>query len=248
MLIDRKNQTFRLGGVPVDNVSMQDAVSWVCEPSPLRGRVGVFVNAESYNQLRKNPALTTAISTADRVFADGIGVRLAAARLGIHLRDNVNGTDMLPILAAKAAKQGKSIYLLGGRPGVAAQARLKLMTRFPHLKVVGAEHGYFSADQTQEVINRVNAQKPDILLVGFGTPLQETWLKEHRNQLDIGVGLAVGGLLDFASGRIPRAPLWLRRINSEWIYRLIQEPKRMWRRYLLGNFTFSYFHILRRSY
>ncbi|MEO0974539.1 MAG: WecB/TagA/CpsF family glycosyltransferase, partial [Pseudomonadota bacterium] len=105
--------------------------------------------------------------------------------------------------------------------------------------IVGAEHGYFTSEGEAAVLQRINDAAPDILLVAFGVPRQDEWLAKHMHQLDVGAAMGVGGLFDFYSGRIPRAPLWLRKLGLEWMFRLHQEPARLMRRYLIGNITFT---------
>lgn len=130
--------------------------------------------------------------------------------------------------------------MLGAAPGVAETAMKKAAEKFPNAKFVGASSGFF-ADEADEraVIERINALDPDVLLVAMGVPLQEKWIYRHRAELKCGVALAVGGLLDFVSERIPRAPLWMRRCGIEWCYRLYREPVRLFRRYVIGNPLFT---------
>ena len=172
------------------------------------------------------------------MFADGIGIRIGAGLNGQLVKDNVNGTDMFPRLCQRLAEQGVGVYLLGGREGVAEQAALRMQQRFPELIISGHQHGYFDANNTQAVIDDINASGAAVLLVAMGAPAQELWIEQYADQLAPSVNIGVGGLFDFYSGRISRAPLWLRQIGMEWIWRLSQEPARMWRRYVLGNPVF----------
>ncbi len=232
---------FSIFGMKIDNVSMQDAVESVVTPRADRVTKTVcFVNANSINLARDNEGLTHAVNDADCVFADGSGVRLAARRAGITLQDNVNGTDMLPLLCEKAAAESLSIFFLGAAPGVAEQAASNLTERFKGLRVAGTQHGYFSNAENPNIIKAINASGADILLVAFGSPNQEAWLQNNRQHLKVKSALAVGGLFDFYSGRIPRAPLWMRRTGIEWIWRLMQEPKAKFKRYVIGNPLFIY--------
>jgi N-acetylglucosaminyldiphosphoundecaprenol N-acetyl-beta-D-mannosaminyltransferase len=188
----------------------------------------------------RDPAYKATLRACDRVFADGIGLRLGGRMLGVELRDNVNGTDMYPLLCQAAAKAGRSLYLLGARPGVAAAAAAAMRTRFPGLIIAGARDGYFSADEEDAVIEAINRSGAAILLVAMGAPRQEQWIARHRARLLPPIAMGVGGLFDFYSGRIRRAPPWMRKTGLEWVYRLLQEPGRMWRRYLIGNPLFLY--------
>ncbi len=194
-----------------------------------------FVNADCLNQAFRNREYASLLNSADRVWADGVGAAIAALWNKTPVPDNVNGTDMLPHLC----RSGYRIYLLGAAPGVAEAARERLSREYPEARIVGAEHGYFE-DGGAEAVGRINDAKADILLVAMGVPRQEFWIAEHLDRLDCGVAIGVGGLLDFASGRIPRAPLILRRMKLEWAFRLYQEPARLFRRYIIGNPQFLF--------
>lgn len=241
--ISAENDTnlFRIFGVHVDNLTMADAVGWVTADRPsFRCRLGMFVNANSFCNLWQSPQLRLDLNNADRVFADGVGVRLAAKRAGVVLKANVNGTDLFPQVARQMAEQGKSIFLLGGKPGVASDAAAKILQAYPGIRIAGTHHGYFSDVDNLSIIDSINESGADLLLVALGSPLQERWLVAHRDLLDVSCALGVGGLFDFLSQRIPRAPMWIRKLELEWVYRLIQEPKAKGRRYILGNAQFLY--------
>lgn len=227
---------FELFGFRIDNDSLTGAVdkvmrSWAAKKT----QTVCFVNVNTINLARKHPALNEAVNDADLVFADGSGVRIAAKRKGISLRDNVNGTDLLPLLCERAAQSGSKMFFLGSAPGVADEAAAKLENDFPGLEIVGTHHGFFDKERSHAVIEQINQSGAQLLFVAFGSPVQEQWLKEHRHLLNVETALAVGGLFDFYSGRIPRAPLWLRQRGLEWVWRLIQEPRKKFHRYVIGN-------------
>ena len=233
--IERQNQ-FSIFGIKVDNLTMKESVGQIVKFSTAKEpKIGYFVNTNSLNQSLENVELWQTINSADYVFADGSGVRIAARKNGVEVKENINGTDMLPLLCEEASKKGRSIYFLGSAPGIALDAALSLQARFPRLKISGCHHGFINADNEQEVINDINGSNTDILLVGMGTPLQEFWIKKRRNLLNVDFSLAVGGLFDFYSGRIPRAPLFVRKAGFEWVWRLLQEPKGKFKRYVIGN-------------
>jgi N-acetylglucosaminyldiphosphoundecaprenol N-acetyl-beta-D-mannosaminyltransferase len=143
-------------------------------------------------------------------------------------------------LCESAARAGLPIYLLGARPGIARAAADAMVQRYPELVVAGARDGYFQSDEEPGVVDAINASGARILLVAFGAPRQELWIARWRDRLEVPVAMGVGGLFDFYSGRIARAPVWMREIGLEWVYRLMQEPGRMWRRYVIGNPLFLY--------
>ncbi|MFT5813516.1 MAG: exopolysaccharide biosynthesis WecB/TagA/CpsF family protein [Psychroserpens sp.] len=233
-------EVFSLFGLKINNDYMADAINWVMT-KPLettikqRCKVSFFVNVNSVNLAHKSPKLKDHINQADRCFSDGLGIRIAARKIGVQLKDNVNGTDMLPCLCKAAAAKGVSIYLLGGKPNVAKTTAQNLCQQYPGLHIAGSEHGYFEANHSLKVIERINESQADILLVAMGSPDQEKWLIQHSHLINCRTALAVGGLFDFYSGKISRAPLWMRELGMEWVWRLIQEPKAKFNRYIIGN-------------
>ena len=203
-----------------------------------------FANADCLNIAYRNAHYTDLLNRADAVWADGVGIAISARFVHTPVHGNVNGTDMLPFLC----RSGWSLYLFGAAPGVAEKARKRLLAEFPEAKIVGADHGFCrTPEEESAVLERINAAKPDILLVAMGVPKQEEWIVSHRPQLNCGIAVGVGGLLDFASGRIPRAPMWMRKLRIEWTYRLYNEPVRLFRRYVIGNPLFIWRVILHGS-
>ena len=199
-----------------------------------------FVNPDCLNIAYTHDRYRAVLQQAARVLPDGIGLKIGCRMRGLGLAANVNGTDLFPRLCERAARDGFSLFLLGARPGIAELVANNMQARYPGLTIAGIQHGYFSPAEEGDLVARINASQAGVLLVAIGVPRQELWLAEHHDQLLPPVRMGVGGLFDFYSGRIPRAPLWLREIGLEWVWRLIQEPARMWRRYLLGNPLFLY--------
>jgi N-acetylglucosaminyldiphosphoundecaprenol N-acetyl-beta-D-mannosaminyltransferase len=223
-------------GIPIVNTTMEEAVEWIiAEAAGNRRRLMAFVNPDCLNIAWKNAEYREVLARADRVLPDGIGIHLGCRMLGQSLRANVNGTDMFPLLCEGAAREGVPIYLLGARPGIARAAADNMVKRNPGLRIAGARDGYFEPHEEQSVVDDINASGARILLAAFGAPRQELWLERWRSELAPPVTMGVGGLFDFYSGRIPRAPVWMREIGLEWVFRLMQEPGRMWRRYVIGN-------------
>jgi N-acetylglucosaminyldiphosphoundecaprenol N-acetyl-beta-D-mannosaminyltransferase len=197
-----------------------------------------FVNPDCVNIARRNPAYRHAVNRAELVAPDGIGMRIAGKILGKGFRQNVNGTDLFPRLCERLARDGGRLYLLGGRPGVAEGVGDWIGRHHPGVAIAGLQHGYFDIGDQETVIDGIRASHADVLLVAMGAPRQDLWIQEHAARTGVKVAMGVGGLFDFYADRIPRAPQWLREIGLEWTFRLYQEPGRMWRRYLVGNFSF----------
>lgn len=196
-----------------------------------------YVNAHVLNQAAANPRLRRALLASDLVYCDGYGVRLAARAIGLPVPHRMTGADWIWGVAALCEEQGLSLYLLGSDPGASAEAAAGLKRWYPRLEVCGTHHGYFEVDSphNERVLEDIAERKPDLLLVGMGTPLQELWVDEHFDRIGADVVWTVGALFDYISGRTPRAPGWMADRGLEWVFRLVIEPRRMWRRYLIGN-------------
>jgi len=234
-------RTLTLFDVTFLNIWMEEALDLIesllkkSSPTPI-----YIVNADCLNKTFNDKEYLDILRQADYIFADGSGIKLGCKIMGNTLIDNINGTDLFPLLCERASQHHFSLYLLGAKPGLAAKTQQNMENRYPGLKIVGTHHGYFNREEEVTVIKAINDSQADILLVAFGVPAQEKWIHAHRHQLSPKVLIGVGGLFDFYSGHIPRAPLWLRKNGLEWLYRLYQEPRRLFKRYILGNPLFLY--------
>jgi len=232
---------FSLLDQKIDNMTMQEAIDLIREALRQKSRsVIFFVNPDCMNKTITDREYREALGSSDHILPDGIGLVIAGKMLGTPLRENINGTDMLPFLCAMAAEDKQKVFLLGGKPGVAEQAGVTIAQNYG-VTIAGTMHGYFDREkESAGVIDTINRSNASILLVAFGAPLQEKWIIRHRNELQPTILMGVGGLFDFFSGNVRRAPRWMREIGLEWIYRLLQEPGRMWKRYVIGNPLFLY--------
>jgi N-acetylglucosaminyldiphosphoundecaprenol N-acetyl-beta-D-mannosaminyltransferase len=233
-------QPRRIFGLQIRDTTLDDAANWLIGRATASLSTNVaFVNAHSINVLNRDVPFANELARFHCIFADGIGLRLAGLAAGVKLKDNVNGTDLFPVLCATAAKENVGIYLLGAAPGVASATASNMTARHPGLKICGTASGYFeNEDDEQRVIDSINASGAEVLLVAMGVPTQECWIARNRHRLRPSVLIGVGGLFDYFSGNIARAPLWMRKSGLEWTWRLSLEPKRLARRYLLGNAEF----------
>jgi N-acetylglucosaminyldiphosphoundecaprenol N-acetyl-beta-D-mannosaminyltransferase len=228
-----------LFGLPLDHLAVPDLVTEVSAAVAHGRRIRVLnVNAHCVNLTRGCERLREALLAAEIVHGDGSGVRLAARILGVPPPPRTSYSDLLPALLAEAEAKGWRLFLLGGRPGVAAAAAQRLHERHPRLRVAGHHHGFFDKDpagaESGAVVDAVRAAEADVLLVGFGMPAQELWLHDHWSRLGVPVGLAGGAAIDRLAGAVPDAPGWMARLGLEWLFRLVREPRRLARRYLLG--------------
>ncbi|MEO8129056.1 MAG: WecB/TagA/CpsF family glycosyltransferase [Bryobacteraceae bacterium] len=232
-------------GIRMHNLTMSEAVDAFIQASSAETPSQVcFVNADCVNISFRDPAYHRLLAGSGLVLADGIGMKLAGKLLRSEIRQNVNGTDLFPRLCEALEASGAGLYLLGGRPGIPEGVQDWIAANYPRARVCGLRHGYFSDAEETGVIEEIRASGASILLVAMGAPRQEKWIADRLSRLGVPVAAGVGGLFDFYSGRIPRAPQWLREAGMEWIYRFCQEPGRMWKRYFVGNLVFL-FRVLR---
>ncbi|MDX2175656.1 MAG: WecB/TagA/CpsF family glycosyltransferase [Candidatus Sumerlaeia bacterium] len=197
-----------------------------------------FVNANNLNLAVERPDYRRALAAADLILPDGIGVKIALRMAGGRLRKNLNGTDLFAPLAELFARRGWPVFLLGGTAAVLARAESNIARANPSLRIAGTRDGYFAHEDEAALCEAVAASGAMALLIGMGTPRQELFVARNAHRLRVPLVLSMGGLLDFLGGKNKRAPLWMRQAGLEWVFRIIQEPGRMWRRYVLGNPVF----------
>ena len=214
--------------IAFDNITMEEAVGTAMGYIAARSRCRVVTpNAEFALEAKKNPRFLKILNTSQLVLADGISVVLASKIIGDPMQGRVTGVGFAQALAAAMAKEGKSLYLLGAKPGVAEQAAEKLLETYPGLKIAGTHDGYFKEEGP--VVDAINAAKPDALLVCLGAPKQEYFMEEHDSELEVPVMAGLGGSMDVLAGNVQRAPEFFQKYGLEWLYRLCKEPKR-WKR------------------
>lgn len=226
-------------GVQLVNLAMDEALCAIELALTKRQPAAIaFVNADCINIASSDARYRSSLAHMDWVFVDGIGMRIAGKLLRQPVRDNVNGTDLFPRLCELLASQGKTLYLLGGHPGVAEAAARWATRTFRKLQIAGTHHGYFSPAEEARIAQQIRDTHADVVLVGLGAPHQEAWINRHMPATEATVIMGVGGLFDYYSGRLPRAPMWMRRAGLEWLFRLYQEPRRLFKRYVIGNVVF----------
>lgn len=236
-----------IDGLPVHPLRRAELIALLGDAVARREPLTVFyANIHAANLAQRDQAFRAAYAAADLVFCDGQGLRLGAALLGQPLPERFTPPDWVDELVAMCNAQGAGLFLLGGSPGVADQAAARLRARNPGLRVA-AQHGFFlaSPDAEAAVLASVRAFRPALVLVGMGMPIQERWVAAQRAQLGDTVVITVGALFDYLAEAVPRGPRWLTDHGFEWLCRLIYEPQRLWRRYLLGNPAF-FLRVLRR--
>ncbi|OGT30013.1 MAG: UDP-N-acetyl-D-mannosamine transferase [Gammaproteobacteria bacterium RIFCSPHIGHO2_12_FULL_35_23] len=195
--------------------------------------VAKLVNAQHDEHLR------SAINQCDLINVDGMGIVWGARFLGIQVPERVAGIDLMLALLKEAELKAWSVYFLGAEAGVLKLAVQNIRQQFPQLNIVGWHHGYFK-DNELEVVSLITAVKPDLLFIGMSSPYKESFINRYSAKLKIPFLMGVGGSLDVMAGKVKRAPKWMQQLGLEWLFRLSQEPRRMWRRYLVTNAIFLY--------
>ena len=225
-------------GVAFDNVTMAEALERAKE---LLDRPGadycVTPNAEIVYEAMHDEAFCALLNDAALVLPDGAGTVLGAKLLGTPLKEKVAGIDFAANLLGILEETGKRLYLLGGKPGIAEQAAENMKKKHPGLCICGTADGYFKDEAP--VIEKINASKPDALFVCLGAPKQEIFMHAHRDDLNVPMMIGLGGSLDGFAGTVKRAPDWMIRLQLEWLYRLIKEPKRIGRMMRLPKFVLA---------
>lgn len=239
-------------GVPVDSTSTISVLSQVQENIGKKTRFFIVTpNPEIIVKAQSDPVLSKALSLADLSLPDGIGLVWASKFLTMRgqgaIQERVSGIDIVELLVKSAAQKRWRVFLLGGKPGVAASAATKLKTKNEKLKIEFSEGpwldnngkpvGKMEEEKEKESIKKINAFRPDILFVAFGAPKQEKWVVTNYNKIQSLVTMVVGGSFDYISGNVPRAPRWMREIGLEWLFRLVIEPRRIIRQLSLAKFV-----------
>ncbi len=238
----------RILGVRVDRVTMTDALKLIEE----------FISDDKKHQICVPNVWTTVLAQKDAAFRsiyrssslsvpDGLPLVWASRLYGKPIEERVTGTDLFLQCAVIAAQKGYTFYFLGATESTLNAMTAKLKREYPTLNIAGSFSPPFSdefnQEETNKIIDMVNRTKPDILWVGLTAPKQEKWIHQNLERLDVQIAVGIGAAFDFLSGRVRRAPLWVQKIGLEWFDRVLQEPKRLWKRYLVGNSLFVWFVI-----
>lgn len=227
-------------GIPINNLSVDELHDEIASFIRKGKKTQILhANIHGLNLAYEEPWFSNQLKNADIVFCDGAGVRLGARILGNYIPPRITYADWMWQLGQFVEQEKFTLFFLGAKPEIASKAAEKMKARFSKLQIIGVEHGYFdkmpNSVENQAVIEKINDVKPNILIVGFGMPLQEKWLMENIDYLDVNVALTGGAVFDYLSGELSRAPKWMTENGMEWLGRLFIEPRRLWKRYLIGN-------------
>ena len=226
-------------GVPVQAITMEQALDAAHEAIVNRDplQIGV-VNAAKLVNMRRNETLRRDVLSSDLILADGAGVVWASGLLGNPVPERVAGIDLMMGLLRRGDKHGYSVYCLGATDEVSERVAERIAADYPNVRLVGRRNGYFSEEEEEEVAGEIAALKPDILFIGITSPKKEKFLARWSKKINASVLHGVGGSFDVMAGKVRRAPIAWQRCGLEWLYRVKQEPRRLWRRYLVTNTLF----------
>lgn len=224
----------------VDNLSPQeslDAIEYFIarrKPSYITN-----LNVDVAVRCQRDPAFRRYYWEGDLCLADGVPILWAAQFLGSPLKAKISGSDFVPLVCEMAGKRGYRVFFLGGRPGAASAAKKKLLEKFPDLNIVGTYSPPFGFEKDEVELTKISriiqAANPEILFVGLGAPKQERWIRQYSRQLGVPVSMGVGVTFEFIAGIVKRAPRWMQKTGLEWFWRLLMEPTRLWKRYLIED-------------
>jgi N-acetylglucosaminyldiphosphoundecaprenol N-acetyl-beta-D-mannosaminyltransferase len=198
----------------------------------------VVINASKVNLMEKDKELCKIVNACPLINADGASILWAAKKFGIPVKERVTGIDLFMNLVELAAKKRYKIYLFGAKEEVVIKVKNILEDKYKGIQIVGYRNGYFTEEDEPKIVKDMSDSGADMMFVAFSSPKKEYWINKYLNQLNIPFVMGVGGSFDVVAGITDRAPKWMQDYGLEWFYRFIQEPRRMWKRYIIGNFKF----------
>ncbi|SET06115.1 N-acetylmannosaminyltransferase [Natronincola peptidivorans] len=240
-------QQVRILGVPIDIITEEETFQKLVSFLDAEGEALKKIytpNPEIVMVAQQDPELLKALEDADLVLPDGIGLLIASKLKGFGLKERVTGIDTMDKLLTYCGEQGKSIFLLGGKPGTAEIACKNMGNKYRGLKIAGFHHGYFQEMDEVEIVEGINKAQPDVLFVCLGAPKQEKWVNKYKHQLHCRLAMGVGGSVDIYAGTAKRAPVIFQKTGLEWFYRLAKEPWRIKRMMALPKFLID---VLRKQ-
>ena len=198
----------------------------------------VVINASKVNLMEADPELASIVNECPLINADGASIVWAARKLGVPLAERVTGIDLFQRLVGLASEKGYRIYLFGAKEEVVTRVKAIFEERYPGIQIVGYRNGYFTEDDEPQIVSDMAASGADMMFVAFSSPKKEYWVHKYIDQIGIPFVMGVGGSFDVVAGVTDRAPTWMQEHGLEWFYRFIQEPGRLWKRYIIGNLKF----------
>lgn len=243
-------KTLFFGGIPIDLIGIDNFTyqlrTWVQNNDK---RFVTYLNVHNSVLVTENEEYLALLKDADLVYPDGWGPVIAARILAGVRGSRVNAADFIDDLLAKLNETKVKIYLLGDTQEIVEKAGMEIEKKYKNIKICGTKNGFFNNNESKSIVSDINLKRPNLVLVGMGSPKQELWINDNYKKLPNAVYWSVGGLFNYIAKSRSRAPEWMRNYGFEWLYRFFQEPKRLWRRYTLENVKFALIllrEILRR--
>lgn len=239
----KRNDKFRIGQIPFDKIMFSEALDQLVPRSTENSgcRQVVVANAYSIVIAERDAHFASICNEADFVLTDGLPVVWASRLLGGSVPERIAGPDLMWSLAKRISEKGLRVFLLGGRDADLEMLKTNLQREFSSLRIAGSyspPFGVWSEAENDKILDKINSAATDVLWVGVSTPKQDFWIAKNKDRLNAKLAIGFGAAFDFHSGKVARAPAWVQRIGLEWFFRLVQDPKRLWRRYLIGNSVF----------
>lgn len=227
-------------GSPVDVLSMAETLEVIRRAIAEKHLLQhVVVNVAKLMQMRHDPELRKSVTESDLISIDGMGVVYGCRLLGVAVPERVAGIELMERVLAASEREGWRPFLLGARGEVLDEAVRRIRERHPALEIAGAHHGYFAQDDDERIARLIADARADCLFIAISSPRKENFMNKWRDMMNVPFVMGVGGSIDVIAGRVNRAPEWMQRIGLEWVYRIWQEPRRMWRRYLVTNTSYA---------
>jgi N-acetylglucosaminyldiphosphoundecaprenol N-acetyl-beta-D-mannosaminyltransferase len=237
--VNFEQKRFPIFNTYVDALTMEETIKRV--ETIIRNQVPVqhvVINASKINLMQKDEKLTQIVNNCPIINADGASIVWAARLLNIPVKERVTGIDLFVRLIHVADQKGYKVFLFGAKEKVVKKVEDNFRQQYKNLQIVGRRNGYFSIQEEQQIAEEIRKAKPDMLFVAFSSPKKEYWIKKYLDFMKVPFVMGVGGSFDVIAGVTSRAPKWMQGLGLEWLYRFMQEPRRMWKRYIIGNFKF----------
>ncbi len=230
------NRRVRVLDCLIDNLSLKETLR-VIEEFIKSGRPHqhVVINADKILRLRKSKELKQIVESCDLINADGQPIRWVARLLGVSFKERITGVDLMEELLKLSSQKEYSVYFLGARKEILREVVEIYTDKYPSLKIAGGRDGYWESDEEKKVVQDIKRTQPEILFVAISSPKKEFFIREYMNEMQVPFSMGVGGSFDIIAGIKKRAPKWMQKCGLEWLFRLYQEPRRLWSRYLIGN-------------
>lgn len=234
-----EQKRFPIFNTYVDALTMEETLEMVEEFIQNKKPVQhVVINASKINLMQQDEKLTQIVNACPIINADGTSILWAAKILNIPVKERVTGIDLFLQLIRIADQKRYKVFLFGAKEEVVKKVERVFRQQYKNIQIVGSRNGYFSKQEERDIAKQIRNAEPDMLFVAFSSPKKEYWIKKYLDFMNVPFVMGVGGSFDVVAGVTSRAPEWMQRCGLEWFYRFIQEPGRMWKRYIVGNFKF----------